>query len=180
MKKILFIALLLAGLNITSFAQTFPIDFCTGTWKYSNNVEDKDFFVTFKQDVFHIPEGFGGGTETCLVGAYIFKESGTTKLDCMNMLSNNYADIHKYPIYCLFIDTNTLSFCITDYGKKNGCGEGKKLGGGMVTIISRSPAKIKIDIKESEGVHVINDNNEIFPSGTTFPSEMILTKVTEL
>jgi len=156
------------------------MDFCTGTWRYINNVESKEFFVTFKQDIFHIPEGFGGGTEKCLVGAYIFKESGTTKLDCMNMLSNNYSDIHKYPIYCLFIDTNTLSFCIADYGKKNGCGDGKKLGGGMVTIISRSPAKIKIDIKESEGVHVINDNNEIFPSGTTFPSEMILTKVTEL
>ncbi len=171
--------LLFILVSFTSFAQTFPIDFCTGTWRYINNVESKEFFVAFKQDIFHIPEGFGGGTEKCLVGAYIFKESGTTKLDCMNMLSNNYSDIHKYPIYCLFMDTNTLSFCIIDYGKKNGFGKPKSFAAGQLTIISQNPPKIKVNIEESEGIYVINDNKEIFPEGITFPSEMILTKIAE-
>ena len=98
----------------------------------------------------------------------------------MNIYSTYYKDVFDYPIIILGINSTTANFSIKDYGKKNGLGKPKRFAAGQLTIISQNPPKIQVIIEESEGVYVINDNNEIFPSGTTFPSEMILTKVTEL
>jgi len=180
MKKILFIALLLVGLNATSFAQTFPIDFCTGTWRYTNQAAGEVFTMKLKKCTRYIPASWGGGTEECVAGAYTFSKNGIEVINCMNIYSTYYKDVFDYPIIILGINSTTANFSIKDYGKKNGLGKPKRFAAGQLTIISQNPPKIQVIIEESEGVYVINDNNEIFPSGTTFPSEMILTKVTEL
>ena len=179
MKKILFIALLLVSLNAAAFAQTFPIDFCVGTWRYTNQAAGEVFTMKLKKCTRYIPASWGGGTEECVTGAYIFSKNGRTIIDCMNMYLMSYKDVFDYPIIILDINSTTATFSIKDYGKKNGLGKPKRFAAGQLTIISQNPPKIKVNIEESEGIYVINDNNEIFPSGITFPSEMILTKVTE-
>ena len=177
--KILFIALLLTGLNATSFAQTFPIDFCTGTWRYTNQTAGEVFTMKLKKCTRYILACWGGGTEECVTGAYIFSKNGRTIIDCMNMYSMSYKDVFDYPIIILNINSTTATFSIKDYFKKNGWGKPKRFTDGQLTIISQNPPKIKVNIEESEGIYVINDNKEIFPEGITFPSEMILTKIAE-
>ncbi|HNY05482.1 MAG TPA: hypothetical protein PK500_02850 [Candidatus Egerieousia sp.] len=179
MKKILFIALLLVSLNAAAFAQTFPIDFCVGTWRYTNQAAGEAFTMKLKKCTLNIPDNWGGGTEECVTGAYTFSKNGVTIIDCMNMYSMSYNDLFDCPIIILNINSTTATFSIKDYGKKNGLGKPKRFAAGQLTIISQNPPKIKVDIEESEGIYVINDNNEIFPEGRSFSSEMILTKITE-
>jgi len=179
MKKILFIALLLVSLNAAAFAQTFPIDFCVGTWRYTNQAAGEVFTMKLKKCTRYIPASWGGGTEECVAGAYTFSKNGITIIDCINMYLMSYKDVYDYPIIILDINSTTANFSIKDYGKKNGLGKPKRFAAGQLTIISQNPPKIKVDIEESEGIYVINDNNEIFPEGRSFSSEMILTKITE-
>ncbi|MFA6704460.1 MAG: DUF6705 family protein [Bacteroidales bacterium] len=177
MKKILFIALLLVGLNATSFAQTFPIDFCTGTWRYTNQDAGEVFTMKLKKCTRYILACRGGGTEECVTGAYIFSINGRTIIDCMNMYSMSYKDVFDYPIIILNINSTTATFSIKDYFKKNGWGKPKRFTAGQLTIISQNPPKIKIEIKAGEGL--VMNSKDVFPEGITFPSEMILTKITE-
>src|SRR5574344_197679 len=175
--KILFIALLLAGLNATSFAQTFPIDFCVGTWRYTNQTAGEVFTMKLKKCTRYILACWGGGTEECVTGAYIFSKNGRTIIDCMNMYPMSYKDVFDYPIIILNINSTTATFSIKDYFKKNGWGKPKRFTDGQLTIISQNPPKIKIEIKAGEGL--VMNSKDVFPEGITFPSEMILTKIAE-
>ena len=175
--KILFIALLLAGLNATSFAQTFPIDFCVGTWRYTNQTAGEVFTMKLKKCTRYILACWGGGTEECVTGAYIFSKNGRTIIDCMNMYSMSYKDVFDCPIIILNINSTTATFSIKDYFKKNGWGKPKRFTDGQLTIISQNPPKIKIEIKAGEGL--VMNSKDVFPEGITFPSEMILTKIAE-
>ena len=123
MKEILFITLQHVGLNATSFAQTFPIDFCVGTWRYTNQAAGEVFTKKLKKCTRYIPASWGGGTEECVTGAYIFSKNGRTIIDCMNMYLMSYKDVFDYPIIILDINSTTATFSIKDYGKKNGLGK---------------------------------------------------------
>src|SRR5574344_2282816 len=173
------LVLLFILVSFTSFAQTFPIDFCVGTWRYTNQTSGEVFTMKLKKCTRYILPCWGGGTEECVTGAYIFSKNGRTIIDCMNMYSMSYKDVFDYPIIILNINSTTATFSIKDYFKKNGWGKPKRFTDGQLTIISQNPPKIKVNIEESEGIYVINDNKEIFPEGITFPSEMILTKIAE-
>ena len=169
--------LLFILVSFTSFAQTFPIDFCTGTWRYTNQTAGEVFTMKLKKCTLNIPDDWGGGTEECVTGAYIFSKNGRTIIDCMNMYSMSYKDVFDYPIIILNINSTTATFSIKDYFKKNGWGKPKRFTDGQLNIISQNPPKIKIEIKAGEGL--VMNSKDVFPEGITFPSEMILTKIAE-
>lgn len=175
MRKLI-IVILVFFCFITVYAQEITLDFCVGTWKYENPSTGEEFIMKLRKTQYEIPHAFGGGMQDCLVGVYLHKKNGIILTDCMNKFLDNIKG-NYFPIW-ITGDNNPLYLSIKDYDKKNGHGKVKIIGGSSrLSFYSQSPKQLRMVLKDDghEGVYV--DANDMYPLGTSLPTDIILTKI---
>lgn len=126
-----------------------------------------------------IPKVFGGGFEDCLVGVYTHKKSGVIIADCTNQFWDN-KDGAYLPIWIMSPkdNRNWLYLSIKDYNSKNGKGEPKIMGGdSRLYFHPQSPKTIRMILTDEGYERVYLDEGDVYPTGTTLPTDVILTKI---
>ena len=184
MKKIGFI-LLLNIVSILGYSQNEIFDYYVGSWKWENIQTGDSFELVLKKGSAVISESFGGGTEDCIIGAYKYVKNGMTFIDKISELGKNYDDAIWYPIWAEMPENikEIMYFIVQDYEKINSFGDPKVLGAGecKLAFVSSNPKQMRWDLtrvdKENWDVLWVADERQIFPEGTSLPTNIILTKV---
>ena len=175
MKRLLSIILIIFCCE-TLYSQQITLDFCVGTWEYTNPATGEEFLMKLKKSQIKISRFFGGGVEECLVGGYIHKRNNAIFMDCMQEFDKNQ-DAISFPIW-LGVSNNALDLMIKDYNMRNLRGEKKVIGfPSKVYLYSISPKQIRIELVPDGMERVYLDEKDVFPVGTSLPGNMILTKV---
>ena len=185
MKKITVILFLCIS-TITGYSQNEIFDYYVGSWKWENIQTGDSFELVLKKGSAVISESFGGGTEDCIIGAYKYVKNGMTFIDKISELGKNYDDAIWYPIWAEMPENikDIMYFIVQDYKKTNSYGEAKVMGGDGVCrleYVSSSPKRIRWDLTrvDTGGWDELwaVDERQIFPEGTSLPTNIILTKV---
>lgn len=180
MKKIV-LGLLFTLLTINIYSQDISWDFYVGTWEYKNLATGEEFMMKLKKSLAKIQKAFGGGTETCLIGAYIYKKNGVILINCMSQFDEVKKDGMNYPVCITGIPGSSLNifdFKINDYMITNPNGEEKVIGfPSKVHLHSIFPKQIRIELVPDGMERVYLDEKDVFPVGTSLPGNMILIKV---
>ena len=184
MKKIGFI-LLLNIVSILGYSQNEIFDYYVGSWKWENIQTGDSFEIILKKSSYKKTESFGGGSIDCIIGAYKYVRNGIIIID-------NYSEIEQvldnaifYPIFAQIPQSTTdiMYFKVKDYGKVNSFGKPKVLGTKecKLVFVSSNPKQMRWDLtgvdKENWDVLWVADERQIFPEGTSLPTNIILTKV---
>lgn len=177
MKRILSI-LCIIFCSGTLYSQQITLDFCVGTWEYTNPATGEEFRMTLKKSQYAVPKGFGGGIKDCLVGGYIYEKNGITLVDCMDQLNEN-KKVLFFPILIFHFGSKLyLDLTVKDFNIKNGYNHPKIISmPSKISLYSVSPKQLKMEIIPDELEEVYLDDREVFARGTMLPREMILTKV---
>lgn len=184
MKKVAFI-LFLNIISIVGYSQNEIFDYYIGSWKWENTQTGDSFEVILKKGTLVISESFGGGTKDCIIGTYKYIKNGVVFVDKTSELNKNYDNAIWYPIWAYLPATTTsiMYFVVKDYDKVNSFGKPKVLGTEecKLVYVSSNPKQMRWDLtrvdKENWDVLWIVDERQIFPSGTSLPTNIILTKV---
>lgn len=169
MRNILIIILMLVLVNIECLAQDANLNSFQGVWTWVDNTEE--FTIELRLGTFEIPAIFGGGTKECLVGGYKYVKNGITVIDNTNEIQLTKRSI-DYPIRVLW----NLTFTVRDPELRNPKGEVKLLGGSSKIVPIDDSSTIKWIITDDEE-HIYSSDDEVYPSGTSLPTNIILTKV---
>ncbi|MBP5391083.1 MAG: hypothetical protein J6Y40_03265 [Bacteroidales bacterium] len=172
MKKVLILTTILL-LSLDSFGQS--LEYLAGEWRYSSN--DTIIEISLKNQNFL----YYGNTIECFVGGYLLKKNGFILVNNKSFVNLNL-EVDQYPIYIFLYPDNNIAVRFKDYQKQNQAGEFKSIhepsnSTGLV-LISTSPYRIKISLQpDNREFWAFPD--EVFPKGTSLPTEMIFTKVSE-
>ena len=185
MKKITVILFLCIS-TITGYSQNEIFDYYVGSWRWENPQTGESFIVTLKKGSHKLNEYNGGGTEECIIGAYKYIKNNIVIIDKSSELEKIYDNSIRYPIWADIPSdsTYTVYFIVQDYEKTNSYGEAKVMGGDGVCrleYVSSSPKRIRWDLTrvDTGGWDELwaVDERQIFPEGTSLPTNIILTKV---
>ena len=163
------IILILISINIDSLAQDANLNSFQGAWKWSEGTEE--LTIELRLGTFEIPAIFGGGTKECLIGGYKYTKNGVTIANNINELQLTKRSI-DYPIRVLW----NLTVTVRDPELRNPKGEFKLLGGSSKIVPIGNGSTIRWVLTDDEE-HIYSTEDEIFPEGTSLPTNIILTKV---
>ena len=170
MKKIISLTLC-ALMPIFIYSQNVELNSLVGEWKWIDNTTSEELHIFLRPGIYEVPSIFGGGTENCLVGVYKYYRGGTVIVDYYSELSESKKSI-LYPISIL----NTLSLSVRDYSLKNANGRNKILSGSS-RIEYISDKQLRWILVDNAHESISFSASATYPSGTSLPTNIILTKV---
>ena len=175
MKK-LFAIFCLGFLAINSYGQnTFDLSILPGTWVLSNGADSVYMEMKLKQGSFQ----YDNTTIISYVGGYklVTPKYNIDKLHCYNLNIEN----RSYPVRIFYYFGVIIRF--HDFIKANPKGEEKLVYNPRRTdaleLLSTNPYKIKILLQPDQHEYYAFSPDEVFPTGTSLPTEMIFTKVAD-
>ena len=183
MKKIVFI-LLLNIVSIAGYSQNEIFDYYIGSWKWENAQTGDSFEIILRKSTYIKSESFGGGSEDCIIGVYKYVRNGIVIIDNFSVIEQVLGNAIFYPIFAKIPQsiTDIMFFKVKDYGKVNSFGKPKVLGTKecKLAFVSSNPKQLRWDLtrvdKENWDVLWVADERQIFPEGTSLPTNIILTK----
>ncbi len=173
---ILLITLLLTAPVVLCFSQNNSVyDNYIGTWKWEDNQTQSEFVVILKKGKADWTK-FNGGIEDCIIGVYKYKINGTIVEDNTDELDEEKR-YSMYPIVLLGDELN-MSLDVRDYLLKNEYGLNKDMqGSSNVELVEGSNGtQMKWTIVDDGHQHIYTDEKQIFPKGTSLPTNIILIK----
>ena len=177
MKKVLIIFILCTVFVQMSYSQNNSVyNNYVGTWKWEHNQTQSEFVITLKKSKADWTI-FDDGLVDCIIGVYKYIKNGVVVIDNSNELSEEKSYI-KYPIVIMG-NEQYMSLIVKDYLLKNEYDAFKNLyGSSNVELVEGSNGtQMKWTIIDDGHQHIYTDERQIFPSGTSLPTNIILTKV---
>jgi len=179
--KTLITIILASVCSLSLYAQhTANLDFFVGTWRYENPQTGEEFILKLRKTSHLLTPSDAFATEY-VVGAYTYKKSGQTIIDCMDKFDQNL-HIHTMPIRATnsvinqsWVNPNRLRMSVFDYGKFAPNGDAKRTGSNELLIVSSiTPNQIRWILKNDRGPVL---EEEAAPLEFSIPTDIILTRV---
>ncbi len=176
MKNIIITLLFLISTQLGYSQNTSVYDNYVGTWKWVDNQSQSEFMIILKKGSADWSR-FGKGIKECIIGAYRYKKNGVIIVGNTGELSEQ----KRYSLYPIVIlgDEHYMRLYVKDYTLQNGYGAYKDMQGGSCVELIENGQNLQMRWIVADDGHeqIYTDEKQTFPSGTSLPTNIILTKV---